>query len=322
VAVESHWQRQPFHHLDLDTIQTLLGTRVAEAKPLSGGLRNSNYKLRLLDEPTPVVLRLYTSTGGRGFDNTEDAPCARELAINQLVRESVPMPRVLRADPTADPPWALIEFVHGDRFDQALTQMTDTEVERATRSAGAISARIHAFGFAEPGLFGPNLQIAQALRGSWLGMVERSMSSGHVRERATPALAERVLRLVENNAARMEPFWQQAQLIHCDYKPWNMLVHNGSISAVLDWEFASSGPPLYDFAIYLRYRDRHPPVYTSAFFDGYREAGGSVPDDALRLTRLIDLISVCSFLERAGNDQAITLDMRRVILATLDAFSE
>jgi aminoglycoside phosphotransferase (APT) family kinase protein len=322
VAVEEGWQRQPFVHLDLDTIQTLLGTRVVEAEPLSGGARNSNYRVRLADEAKPVVLRLYTSRGGRGFDSAEDTPCARELALNQLVRDSVPMPRVLRADPTADPPWALIEFVDGSRFDQALTQMSDAEVERASRDAGAVLARIHAFAFDEPGLFGPNLQIAQSFRGNWLGMVEHSMSTDHVRKRATPELADRILRLIEQHAWRMEPFWSQAQLIHCDYKPWNMLVRNGTISAVLDWEFASSGPPLYDLAIYLRYRERHPAVYTTALFDGYRDAGGSVPDDALRLTRLIDLVSVCSFLVRREDDPAITLDMRGVILATLEAFSE
>jgi Ser/Thr protein kinase RdoA (MazF antagonist) len=321
VAVESRWQRQPFVHLDLDAIQTLIGTPVAEAEPLSGGLRNSNYRVRLADQPTPVVLRLYTSHGGRGFDSAEDAPCSRELALNELVRDSVPMPRVLRADPTADPPWALIEFAEGMRFDEALAEMSDAEVERASRDAGAVLARIHAFGFDEPGLFGPSLQIAQSLRGSWLGMVERSMASGRVRERATPELADRILKLVEHHATRMEPFWNQAHLIHCDYKPWNMLVHNGRISAVLDWEFASSGPPLYDLAIFLRYRDRHPPVYASAFLDGYDAAGGSVPDDVARLTRLIDLVSVCSFLERP-DDRAITLDMRGVIVATLNAFSE
>ena len=74
---------------------------------------NTNYKLRLAGEEPPAVLRLYTA---------EAAACAREVALMQLVGERVPVPRVLSADPTADPPWALFEWIDGERFDQMLVQ--------------------------------------------------------------------------------------------------------------------------------------------------------------------------------------------------------
>jgi hypothetical protein len=64
MAVEASWQRrEPFLRLDRAAIQTLLGMRAAEAEPLSGRLRNTNYKIQLVDEARPAVLRLYTSRG-------------------------------------------------------------------------------------------------------------------------------------------------------------------------------------------------------------------------------------------------------------------
>jgi len=103
---------------------------------LRGGLRNTNYKLRLAGEERPAVLRLYTA---------EAAACAREVALMRLVGERVPVPRVLSADPTADPPWALFEWIDGERFDQMLVQATPDEVEQACRSAGEVLAAIHGF---------------------------------------------------------------------------------------------------------------------------------------------------------------------------------
>src|SRR5258708_35836836 len=39
-----------------------------------------------------------------------------------------------------------------------------------------------------------------------------------------------------------------------DYKPWNALVRDGQIAAVLDWEFAFAGAPLNDIGNFLRYQ--------------------------------------------------------------------
>jgi Ser/Thr protein kinase RdoA (MazF antagonist) len=119
---------------------------VLDSEVLTGGLRNTNYKLRLDGEDRPVVLRLYAA---------EAAACAREVALMRLVGERVPVLRVLRADPTADPPWALLEWLNGVRFDQMLVQVSPDDVERACRSAGEVLAGIHSFIFAGPGFLGP-----------------------------------------------------------------------------------------------------------------------------------------------------------------------
>jgi aminoglycoside phosphotransferase (APT) family kinase protein len=192
------------------------------------------------------VLRLYTSTGGRGLDTTEDSPLARELALNDLVHTSVPVPRILRAEPEAEPPWALLEFVDGERFDLALTKMSEFELRQVSRAVGEVLARIHAFEFSEPGFFGSRLEIVQALRGSWLGFVVESMSNGRSRIRVGADLADRLLRVIAEHGSRLEPFWDEARLVHADYKPWNLLVQRTgaawNLAAVLDWEFAFAGP--------------------------------------------------------------------------------
>ena len=109
-------------------------------------------------------------------------------------------------------------------------------------------------------------------------------------------------------------------LSHSDYKPWNMLVRDGHIAAVLDWEFAFAGSPLNDIGNFLRYSAQQQPTYESGFVNGYRAAGGKLPDDWKRLSRMVDLISLCDFLTRADDDSTIVKDVRPLVQRTLDEY--
>src|SRR5205085_2382778 len=104
-------------------------------------------------------LRLYTA---------DAAACAREVSLLRLVAERVPVPRVLRSDPHARPPWVLMECMDGMRFDRILVQAASTDIQQVCRSAGEVLAAIHSFSFAGPGLLGPNLDIAEPMGYSWL----------------------------------------------------------------------------------------------------------------------------------------------------------
>lgn len=317
MAVEESWQRRhPHLQLDCDAIQSLLGTGVLNAEVLSGGLRNTNYRLRLVGEQRPMVLRLYVA---------EPAACAREIALMRLVAERVPVPRVLRAEPIADPPWALFEWIDGVRFDRMLVQASAAEVEGACRSAGEVLAAIHRFAFASPGFLGPNLDIVESLGYSWLTGVAEFFGQDRGRQLVGAELADSLVRLVRREEWRLADAWTKSQLVHADYKPWNLLVRQATsgwvISAALDWEFTFAGPPLCDFGIFLRYSERMPPEYVAGFLDGYRAAGGSVPADARNLACLIDLVSLWTFLERASDDPAIVRDVKPLLVATVAAFA-
>src|SRR6266851_2124610 len=205
MAVEEGWQRRhPHLQLDCNAIQSLLGTAVLEAELLSGGLRNTNYRLRLVGERRPVVLRLYVA---------EPAACGREISLMRLVADRVPVPAVLRAEPMADPPWTLFEWIDGVRFDRMLVQASTAETEDACRSAGEVLAAIHSFAFASPGLLGPNLDIVESLGYSWLTGVAEFFGQDRARQLVGAELANSVVRLVQREEWRLADAWTQAQLV-------------------------------------------------------------------------------------------------------------
>ena len=71
----------------------------------------------------------------------------------------------------------------------------------------------------------------------------------------------------------------------------------------------------------MRYSERMPSEYAAGFLDGYRAAGVSTLRDARNLARLIDLMSLWTFLERASNDPVILRDVKPLLVATIAAFS-
>src|SRR5690242_18908378 len=108
------WQRErPAIALDRPAIERLIrpafpAARVQSFRPTSGGLANTNLKVRLQGGPKAVLLRL----------NQRDPSAApREATLNALVlRHSVPAPRFLHAAPTNEvtgAPYAIMEWIDG-----------------------------------------------------------------------------------------------------------------------------------------------------------------------------------------------------------------
>jgi aminoglycoside phosphotransferase (APT) family kinase protein len=320
VAIEQGWQRRfAFVQLSSAEIETLVqsyakGAIVLEATPLGGGLRNTNYRLHLSVQEQPVVLRVYSA---------DPSACRREALLLRTVEATVPVPRVLHAEPDADPPWAITTWLDGTRFDQFLLTASEKDVETASFSAGQILAKIHVHTFPESGFFAQDLSIEAPISpdSGWRGILENWLLRGNTGRKLGTDLTRCLLRFVADNAWRTEPIWTQSQLVHADYKPWNLLVKDNAIVAVLDWEFAFAGFALNDFAIYLRYSHTQIPAYKQAFVDGYQAAGGALPADWPRLTKLVDLVSLCYFLERPGDDPAVVRDVRPLIETTLKDFA-
>jgi len=94
------------------------------------------------------------------------------------------------------------------------------------------------------------------------------------------------------------------------------------VAAVLDWEWAHAASPLFDLAILLRGNQGAPlpPGFAEAVANGYRTAGGHLPDEWRRATRLVDLVNLCEFLSAPGQDASTTMiaAIRRLVQSTVD----
>jgi fructokinase len=121
----------------------------------------------------------------------------------------------------------------------------------------------------------------------------------------------------------MDPLGGERRLVHSDFGGPNLLVDRGAdgrwgVSAVLDWEFAFSGPPLVDVGHMLRYERRERPRVEPWFSEGFLAGGGTLPEGWRELARALDLTALCEFLTRPALPESFVPELVELIAATVD----
>lgn len=263
--------------------EALPGRRVADARALTGGYSNENTVVTMDDGERYVLRRYLRADKG-----------ALESALVARLAGVVPVPEVVAAGP-----FLLSRFVPGEPVDRLLETLGDAELTVLGRDVGAASARIGTVEFAAPGFFvGGRLEPDGVEPTEGLDLfVARCLDEGN----AAGFLSETEQRALRRHAEEVAPelavLKGSRRLVHADYNPKNLLATaDGRVMAVLDWEFAFSGPPLADVGNMLRFP--RPPAFTDAFVAGFREAGGDLPANWRRLSQGLDLFSLADFLTR------------------------
>ena len=138
-------------------------------------------------------------------------------------------------------------------------------------------------------------------------------------------LVFKVWELLQDHAGLLDEADGPATLVHGDYKAQNLLLRqrksgDWETAAVLDWEFASAGTPLFDLSILLRYADTLPPAFEQEVAAGYRGAGGGLPHEWKRVIKLLDLLNLCEFLCGQSPQETMIADVTKLIQATVDGW--
>jgi len=273
----------------------LPGQWVTGRERLSGGYRNRNTRLDLNDGES-VVLRQYDADEASRI-------CDVEAALLKRLRGVAPVPVLVAAEPSgtaAGQPALLTEFVPGQPLAAALAEPGDHA--GLGRAAGRALAAIGTVTFARPGFFGDgSLEPSAAdLPGGLPGFVDQCLAAGP----APGVLSAAELAGLRALAQAGQPFAAEAagarQLVHSDFNPKNLLVApDGSVAAVLDWEFAFSGSPLHDVGNMLRFEQ--PPGFADGFAEGFAAGGGDLPPDWREISAALDLFALADLLTRPAS---------------------
>lgn len=318
------WNRAtPPLNLDAAELTALIqpafpGERVVAGELTQGGLANTNIRVRLSVADQTLLLRLFVRSPG-------DA--RKELALHRLVAPNVPVPRFLHfADdnPITGHPYALREWVEGTRLEVAAPALRPEQIGQVGRSVGAVLAAIHAITFPQTGFFDDDLNIAQPISVGGDGLrayLHQCLIEGRGQDRLGPELTQALLAFAGREAGLLDAWSGPPCLAHADFGGSNILVRETArgwaVAAVLDWEFAFSGSPFFDFGNLLR-----PPLgeyagFAPAVQDGYTGAGGALPAAWRRMSDLTDLMAWADILNRYDANAALTRDAKAVIARTI-----
>ena len=177
------------------------------------------------------------------------------------------MPAVVGADlagELAGVPLTLSEYAAGESLEEALASAGDDDAAAIGDAVGRTLAAIGGFTFDAPGLLGPTLRpepFEAPLPDLLVAFGERVLGEPEAREALGGFIADGFLTLLRESASSLEPVATQSSLVHSDFNGKNLVLartFEGAprVEAVLDWEFAFSGPPLADVGNMLRRQER------------------------------------------------------------------
>lgn len=243
----------------------LAGRTVKSAQRMPFGKSNTNYRLALSDGEI-CVLRLHHPGSNVG----------RENHLLCFVRDIVPVPVVLASG--AD--WSIHSFIEGTVLAAA---------PECIRVAAETLARISSFKLASSGWIQADGSVAPFDFGNGksfvLAMLERADVSCW--------LDSKVIAALRRLDAAQEPDADKPSLVHGDFNPTNILVSQGAVTGILDWEFAHAGSSYMDIGNLLRHTDRQ---YHGEIEAGLLAGGLNLPSDWRRKAERMDLSSHLEFL--------------------------
>jgi len=288
--MEHGWGRlHDYVPLTLDEIAKRLARAMlpppSSATLLTSGKANTNYRV-VLDDGRAVVLRLHTR---------DASGAAREAAIARRLAGVVPVPQYLYVSP--DEPWSIQEWIEGE----PLTNVLDRDEAVDCEPIGAALAAIGTVRFAEPGFLDSDLNVVEPLGGLFHGYVRylhELLRDPLVVARLGPDLAASGAMWVAKRSSLLKPVAHRVALTHSDFKPSNLLMRDGRLVGVVDWEFADAGYPLLDIGMFFRDPRLARPPGPQDFARGFTNGGGFLPPHWLTAAHLLDLLSMCQFLAR------------------------
>ncbi len=306
---------------DLDRLlhHALGNCTVIEVQPLTAGFRNANFKVRLDSRACWIVVRIYEH---------DPSLCQKEIDLMRVAGVTVPVPQVIFAEPAGLdglPPFLLTRYVEGISFHDLKRSGDHEAIAQAAFSVGETLAAIGRITFPKSGWLAPGPTVtAPLLDGADPAprFVDLCLASRNLQRRMPAELRHRVSALLWARAAQLAELDSQTSLVHGDFGKRNLLVQcdggRWSVAAVLDWEFAISGPPLADLGHFLRYERAARPCAEPHFSSGYLHAGGILPPEWRLIARLVDLTALCESLTHDELPDDVTAELVELIRATVE----
>lgn len=296
------------------------GNAIASIEVVKGGLTNTNLKVRLSNRAGAFLLRVYQ----RGVENAQ-----KEMAVYRLVGNHVPVPHFIHLgleSAATGHPYAIIDWIEGLELQHMIPSIPTDRLVDIGHSIGRLLAAMHAFSFDKFGFFDADLNVQGPIDLDEKGLLvylRQCLVEGPGGARIGADLTNELLAFAAREGHILADWLQQPCLVHGDFNGSNILIRRNSkvgtweIDGVIDWEYALSASPAFDFGNLLRPPFNDAENFTAALARGYREAGGTLPTEWQRIARLADMFSFADILSRPATNAVVVEDAKVVIRGLL-----
>lgn len=313
--MDNEWERAesvyPIDHGMAETLCRCMDprVRVENIELLPGGLINSNYKVTLRGVDQAFLLRLYA----RKNDDWQ-----REQWLTTHINDSIPVPKVYYCaydKALCNHPFAIYEFLDGVTLDRYLADGHQPTPQLA-REIGEALAWLHQQTFTAVGVFDQTFHITQSLPlpSTWPMLFLQGRTAERLGETAVHAVTD----LLTQHADILHAFDRRAVMCHGDFRPVNIMVRDGRLLGIIDWEMAVAAPALLDISLFIRFDEQVSNSFAHQFIDVYQQCTAfSLPGDWRRQAKLMGLTTLLQMLGADAERPRKYQDLIRLINKTI-----
>jgi len=228
-----------------------------------------------LSDGSIYILRLYAQSKPE-----------QDAYIFNLVKDIVPVPELLAQGPR----WAILSFLPG-------LLLSDCP-EYVDKAATAL-AHLATIQCQEPGQLQTDGSITPFDFGGLSGYIAQQMDRPEVQQWLSPNTLKQLQRLQHQEINLLQELDAETCLVHGDFNPTNILIQDGQVSGILDWDYCHSGTSYMDIGNLLRHTPSNQHLQIKL---GLELGGMALPEDWQQRAEWVDLASQLEFLSSSRSD--------------------
>jgi len=318
--MEYEWERKfPFLEIDNTGVSKLFegileARNIINVIPINEGCRTTNYIIETNDSQRKYILKIF-------FPTEQNYKKEFKLLAKLKENKNMPVPKIYKIsnhEIVQNKEYAIYEYIEGKTIGQAISEGYVLE-ENFVREVADSLAKIHSYKFDTTGFLDGNLNIREELPPliSWY----ESFMGNRARNRLGKSIIEKINSIVIENRKILTELDQDIRLVHGDFQGTNILIKDGKLGGILDWEFAMAGHPLSDIGQFFRYEECFNENLVQVFGDEYnKNSSYKLIDDWYKISKLRDLVNLIELIDSQEDMPNKYANIKIIIIHILKQF--
>lgn len=318
--MEYNWERTfPFLEVDGTIVNKLFKGILNESNiiniiPINQGCRTTNYIVETESNKKKYLLKIFYSM---------EQNYMREIKLLTMLKEDKILPvskiyKISKDELIKNRQYAIYEYMDGKTIEMAINHGYKLD-EGLVRSVARSLSKIHSYKFDKVGFFDCNLQVQDKLPPlvSWYENLMGNMA----KKRLGESIVNKINLIVKKNINILDELDENIRLVHGDFQVTNILIKNGNLSGILDWEFTMAGHPIGDIGQFFRYEEYFNENLIDAFEDEYnKNSDYKLSGNWYKISKLRDLINLIQLIDTKDDMPKKHEHIKRLVISTIMDF--
>jgi len=293
-----------------EIVRKATGSSPTEKQRIIKGEANEVHSAKI-DRDREVIVRINRDSGAESRFQSE------RWALDQAEKADVPVPRILLVESMqldGKPAGISVEErLPGIPLDEFAKHASEKELAEILERAGTLLSRVHSVkteGFGEIDEQGRGEHASLAGIFSEANLSERVLLAAAEAASLDPHIVKRARHILDEFPKRYAPV--APHLLHGDFAPKHLLVQDGKITGIIDFENARGGDPVQEFANWQFFFEDEYPI--DSLQKGYCDKPVFIGDFDRRflLWRILIGLSSLSYYVAEGNQSGIHHCKKRI----------